>query len=188
MFSFKLRMPFNSEVLLHTAKQRSPRPLASARLHRWHQVLLRIITSENPTAPQLRRPSKSVRCWPSKFLVTVTNHVDEDFSLAAEAKTSSKVAYLKWSVGISCIDHSGKNHRSCSWGTHMVFFMSLTGFTEMHVYIDQTRSYNRAWTSRTSCPSVWEGFQRSLQFFFRFNAKDTELDRPVLGSITRPFF
>ncbi len=49
-------------------------------------------------------------------------------------------------------------------GTRMDVFMSLTGFAEMHVYIDQTRATTRPVASRTSCPAHIVGVLSDLYY------------------------
>ena len=91
MCSLSPRMPFNSGSSSWRLIK-VPRRLASSKAWRTTLVLCNgIPSSEKPTAPACNKPSKSVRCWPSKFLVTVATVLTWMASLAAESKTSFKV-------------------------------------------------------------------------------------------------
>ena len=61
-----------------------------------------------------------------------------------------------------------------------VFFMSLTGLTEMDVYIDQSRSYNQTSSIKDFLSIRWEVLS-DLYNFLSFNAKITDLIQASLG-------
>ena len=61
-----------------------------------------------------------------------------------------------------------------------VFFMGLTGLTEMHVYIDQTRSYNQTSSIKDFFSIRWEVFS-DLYNFLSFDTKVTDLIQADLG-------
>ena len=61
-----------------------------------------------------------------------------------------------------------------------VFFMSLTGFAEMHVYIDQTRSNNQTSSIKDFLSIRWEVFS-DLYNFLSFDTKVTDLIQAGLG-------